>query len=114
MATTFCPFSKDGFGPAAVKRNRPHDAMVGDRSKGPRHHSPESATRTRAATLMEGVSCTSTADALPMTRWFVMTSPGRHRRESGRARRRSPDGDEAVLPLGQEQRRIVFLGRRRG
>jgi hypothetical protein len=34
-----------------------------------------SATRTRAATLTDEVSCTSTADALPIARWFVTTRP---------------------------------------
>ena len=34
-----------------------------------------SAARTRAITLTSGVSCTSTAVAVPMTRWFVAISP---------------------------------------
>ena len=36
---------------------------------------PRSAASTRAATLTEGVSCTSTVVAVPMTRWFVTTRP---------------------------------------
>ena len=95
----------------AVQRNRPHRCGIAGSIQRTATSRTRSATRTRAATLTEGVSCTSTADALPMTRWFVTTRPAASTTNPDARDLRRPDGDDAVLPLGQEERRVVLLRR---
>ena len=75
-----------------------------------------SAARTLAATLTVGVNCTSTDVAVPMTRWFVTTSPfaASPNDESRRAGGRRPERDDAVLPFRQEERGVGFKRRSRG
>ena len=76
MATTLCPWTKGGFDPSAQSRGTGRtDAVFTGSIQRTATSRTRSATRTRAATLTEGVSCTSTAEALPMTRWFVTTGP---------------------------------------
>ncbi len=69
MATSLCPSAKGGFDPSAQSSGTGRtDAVVAGSIQRTATSRTRSATRTRAATLTEGVSCTSTADALPMTR----------------------------------------------
>ena len=76
MATSFWPSAKGGLAPFAQASGTGRtDAVVTGSIQRTATSRTRSAARTRAATLTDGVSCTSTADALPMTRWFVTTRP---------------------------------------
>ena len=72
-----------------------------------------SAARTLAATLTAGVSCTSTDVAVADDPLVRRDEPLRVDHESRRVRGRRPEGDDAVLPLRQEERG-VGLQRRGG
>ena len=69
IATILCPTVKGGLDPLAQPSGTGRtDAMAAGSTHRIAISRPRSAASTRAATLMEGVSCTSAVVALPMTR----------------------------------------------